>query len=52
MDFWDYKYINIPIDDDGVHELDSANDLEWFNVCGIKLTKEDIDNISPLRNCR
>lgn len=50
MDFWDYKYLNIPINDDGVFVLDGNIDGDWDNVYSIKLTKEDIENIDNLIN--
>lgn len=50
MDFWDYEYLNIPVNDDGVCVLDGNIDGNWDNVCSIKLTKEDIENIDNLIN--
>ncbi len=50
MDFWDYKYLNIPINADGVCVLDGNIDGNWDNVCSIKLTKEDIENLNNLIN--
>ncbi len=48
MDFWDYEYLNIPINYDGVRELDSSSDSKWCNVYSIKLTKEDVNNVFRL----
>ena len=50
MNFWDYEYLNIPINSNGVCELNGNSDLEWKDVFSIKLTRNDVENMSNLIN--
>ena len=50
MDFWDYEYLNVPMNKDGIFELDNVYDEKWKNVYSIQLTKEDFENIDNLIN--
>ena len=50
MDFWDFEYLNIPMNKDGIFELDNVYDEKWENVYSIQLTKEDVKNIDKLIN--
>ncbi len=50
MSIWDYEYLNIPLNDNGVRELDCCSDSDWHDVYSIRLIEEDIDNILHLIN--
>jgi hypothetical protein len=50
MDFWNFEYLNIPMNDNGVFELDNIYDGKWENVFSIQLTKQDIENTTGLIN--
>lgn len=50
MNFWDFEYLNIPMNNNGIFELDNVYDEKWKNVYSIQLTKEDVENIDSLIN--
>lgn len=50
MGLWDHEYLNIPMNDKGVQELDGCTDSGWHDVYSIKLMEEDLDNILHLIN--
>lgn len=50
MGFWDCRYLNVPMNEKGVLELDRTSDDNRPNVFSIQLTKEDIANIDNLVN--